>query len=148
MQCNAMQCNAMQCNAMQCNAMQCETTQHNTYVYIYTYIPFIYWLLTQGVCTTVHQPTLVNLEILLHTDIATVGATYIGGSLGYMLGAIASGGAMDRYNREFLFATSGVIVALGTILLPWSPHIGVFGVIYSVRSIAMGAIDAGKCSNK
>ena len=44
----------------------------------------------KGMASTVHHPTLINLEILLRTDIASLGASFIGGTFGYLVGKSGS----------------------------------------------------------
>ena len=51
---------------------------------------------------------------------------------------------MDKVNREFMFATCGLLSGLLTIAQPWPISVVGFGTLNALKAIFMGAIDAGE----
>lgn len=100
-------------------------------------------LFSQGMCVGGYGPAVVNLEILLDTDLKTLGASMVAGSAGYLLGSLIGGVLVDRINQEFLFASAALFEAVTFALFPWALDVYMFAVFQFVKGVGAGVLDAG-----
>ena len=53
-------------------------------------------------------PTIISMEVLLHTDTKNISGTFTGAALGYMMGAVVCGMLHTKFNKELQFICTSI----------------------------------------
>ena len=88
-------------------------------------------------------PTLLDLQLLTGTTTDTIAFTFIGESVGRLLGAAAIGILLERYNGWMLMTLSYGLLMISNTALPWMANIYTFVIVMTVRGFTTSTCNAG-----
>ena len=99
--------------------------------------------LPQGTAVAVLGPTLVDLEVLFHTDTKSISASFLAVGGGYLIGSFLCGFIFDRLIPEIQLATTCLVMGATTAIAPWPGILQFFVGTTVIQGISMGYTDAG-----
>jgi len=95
-----------------------------------------------GLSYGIEGPSLLDLQIAVNTDTATITRVFIGRSLGTLLGSILSGLFLMKADRYVLVGTSCALMGVLCIILPWTVYTSVLSIVLAGKATAGGFLDA------
>ncbi len=100
----------------------------------------------QAVMTSSQGPTMVSMELLLHTDTATISWALTAMALAKLPGTILLGAMFERLQPELLFAVGSAVAGVATAAAPFTTHVWAYVTVMAVTGIGQGFFNTGSCT--
>jgi len=123
--------------------MNTSQTQHTRFLPYLATTAYYLSLIILGLTMAASGPSLPTLVEHTSSSLDRISLIFIFGSLGYVIGSYVGGRAYDRYSGHKILATSLLIIAIASILIPIARSLEFLLFAMFLSGLASGGLDTG-----
>lgn len=89
---------------------------------------------------------MIDLKDNLGVDYEDVSGALVAKSSGFAVGAVIGGFLHEKFYRksELIIALSLILASFATVMIPFSPYLGLVAAMFALSGIAEGIINSGR----